>query len=154
MDKVEIDDISDKLASIGVAGPNARQSLDEAGIDSSQLEPGQVIDTVWHELGISVARKRASADGRLRDLACARNCRKVWDALQAAGATPVGSDALEMYRIAWGVPRYGIDLRERDLPQETGQEHALNFRQGLLHRAGDCGAYSRARQRASHPHRL
>ena len=44
--------------------------------------------------------------------------------------TPVGSDALEMYRIARGVPRYGIDLRERDLPQETGQEHALNFSKG------------------------
>jgi folate-binding protein YgfZ len=35
-----------------------------------------------------------------------------------------------MYRIVRGVPRYGIDLRERDLPQETGQEHALNFSKG------------------------
>ena len=35
-----------------------------------------------------------------------------------------------MYRIARGVPRYGLDLRERDLPQETGQEHALNFSKG------------------------
>jgi folate-binding protein YgfZ len=42
----------------------------------------------------------------------------------------VGSDALEMYRIARGVPRYGIDLRERDLAQETGQEHALSFIKG------------------------
>ena len=25
---------------------------------------------------------------------------------------------------------YGIDLRERDLPQETGQQHALNFTKG------------------------
>ncbi len=29
-----------------------------------------------------------------------------------------------------GVPRFGIDLRERDLPQETGQQHALNFAKG------------------------
>ena len=45
---------------------------------------------------------------------------------------PVGSDALEMYRIVRGVPRYGMDLRERDLPQETGQEHALNFTKGCF----------------------
>ncbi len=54
----------------------------------------------------------------------------MWDALVGAGATPVGSDALEMCRIKRGVPRFGIDLRERDLPQETGQEHALNFSKG------------------------
>jgi aminomethyltransferase len=35
-----------------------------------------------------------------------------------------------MYRIARGVPRYGVDLRERDLPQETGQQHALSFTKG------------------------
>jgi len=29
-----------------------------------------------------------------------------------------------------GIPRYGIDLRERDLPQETGQQHALCFTKG------------------------
>jgi folate-binding protein YgfZ len=28
------------------------------------------------------------------------------------------------------VPRYGVDLRDRDLPQETGQQHALNFSKG------------------------
>ena len=30
-------------------------------------------------------------------------------------------------RIAAGIPRYGVDIRERDLPQETEQERALSF---------------------------
>ncbi|MGA8874136.1 MAG: glycine cleavage T C-terminal barrel domain-containing protein, partial [Candidatus Korobacteraceae bacterium] len=64
--------------------------------------------------------------------AAGENAEKVWDGLIAAGAIPVGSDALEMYRIARGVPRYGVDLRERDLPQETGQQHALNFTKGCF----------------------
>jgi aminomethyltransferase len=29
-----------------------------------------------------------------------------------------------------GVPKYGQDIQDRDLPQETGQEHALNFTKG------------------------
>jgi len=37
---------------------------------------------------------------------------------------------LEMFRIAAGIPRYGIDIRERDLPQETGQMQALDFSKG------------------------
>ena len=56
----------------------------------------------------------------------------MWDveALAVAGAAPVGAEALEMWRITAGIPRYGVDIRERDLPQETGQEHALSFTKG------------------------
>ena len=48
----------------------------------------------------------------------------------AAGAAPVGSEALELQRIVSGIPRYGVDIRERDLPQETEQARALNFNKG------------------------
>ena len=47
-----------------------------------------------------------------------------------AGATPVGGIALEWLRIASGIPRYGTDIRERDLAQETGQDRALSFTKG------------------------
>ena len=33
-------------------------------------------------------------------------------------------------RIATGIPLYGVDIRERDLPQETEQARALNFNKG------------------------
>ena len=35
-----------------------------------------------------------------------------------------------MQRILSGIPRYGVDIRERDLPQETEQTRALNFNKG------------------------
>ncbi len=56
--------------------------------------------------------------------------RLLWDALVGAGAAVVGSEALEMQRIVSGIPRYGVDIRERDLPQETEQARALNFQKG------------------------
>ncbi len=132
MDKVEIEDISEKLVSIGVAGPKAAETLARAGIEASQLEPGQIVDAVWQEIGISVARSTHPRMDGYEIWLAPENVEKLWDALVAVGATPAGSDALEMYRIARGVPRYGIDLRERDLPQETGQEHALNFSKGCF----------------------
>jgi aminomethyltransferase len=130
MDKVEIEDVSEKLSTIGVAGPKAAQSLASVGIDVSQLQPGQVIDSVWRELGISVARSTHPQMDAYEIWVAPEHAEKVWQALTGAGAVPAGSDALEMYRIARGVPRYGVDLRERDLPQETGQEHALHFTKG------------------------
>jgi folate-binding protein YgfZ len=74
----------------------------------------------------------------------------VWTALLDAGAAPVGVDALEMFRIAAGIPRYGLDIRERDLPQETGQWQALNFAKGcyigqeIVERIRSRGAVHRA----------
>ena len=56
--------------------------------------------------------------------------RKTWKALLASGASPAGYEALEVNRIASGIPRYGVDIRERDLPQETEQMRALNFNKG------------------------
>ena len=35
-----------------------------------------------------------------------------------------------MQRIVTGIPLYGVDIRERDLPQETEQMRALNFNKG------------------------
>ncbi|HKD84255.1 MAG TPA: glycine cleavage T C-terminal barrel domain-containing protein [Terriglobales bacterium] len=130
MDKVEIEDISDKLSTIGVAGPKSAEMLAGIGIDVSQLQRGQVIDTVWREIGISVARSIHPQMDGYEIWVSAENAEKIWQGLTSAGAVPVGSDALETYRIARGVPRFGVDLRERDLPQETGQEHALNFTKG------------------------
>ncbi len=130
MDDVEVADISDKLGAIGMAGPKAGEVLTAAGIDVSQLEAGQVIDTVWQEFGISIARSVQPQIDGYEIWVATENVDKVWDALVQAGAAPVGTDALEFYRIARGVPRFGVDLRERDLPQETGQQHALNFSKG------------------------
>ena len=130
MDKVEIEDISAKLASIGVAGPQAVEMLSRVGIDVPSLDAGQVVDTVWKDVGISVARNLHPQWDGCEIWLAPENMDRLWEALTSAGAVPVGSEALEMYRIARGVPRYGVDLRERDLPQETGQEHALNFSKG------------------------
>ena len=130
MDKVEIEDVSDKLASVGLGGPQAAEIWSRVGIDAPALESGQIVDTVWRGTGISIARNAHPQSDAYEMWIAPENIDKLWDALISAGAEPVGSEALEMYRIARGIPLYGVDLRERDLPQETGQEHALNFSKG------------------------
>jgi folate-binding protein YgfZ len=130
MDDVEVADISDKLAAVSVVGPKSLAILAAACLDVSQLEPGQVIDAVWRDVGISIARSAQPQMDGFEIWFASENLDVIWDGLLAAGATPVGSDAFELYRIVRGIPRFGVDLRERDLPQETGQQHALNFAKG------------------------
>ena len=65
------------------------------------------------------------------ELWCANeNVRMLWDVLLAAGAVPCGLRAAEALRVLEATPRYGIDLNERDLPQETSQTRALHFAKG------------------------
>jgi len=127
MDDVEIADASDKLTAVGLHGPKAKQVLSAARIELPGLEPLQAHDTTWDAAGITVV---TTEQGGFEIWLATANAGKLWDALVAAGATPVGTDAYELWRIANGIPRYGQDIRERDLPQETEQMRALNFAKG------------------------
>jgi folate-binding protein YgfZ len=50
--------------------------------------------------------------------------------LQQIGYSEATPAALEAHRILSGIPKYGTDITEKDLPQETGQTHALHFSKG------------------------
>jgi aminomethyltransferase len=130
MDDVTLVPDSSMAATIAVAGPDCEAVLahlgtDVAGLGALHLQaasaagvPCRIVrdDTrcvplfgIWHDPAAS---------------------EQLWAALVQAGATPAGSDAAELLRIASGTPLFGKDLQERDLPQETGQSRALHFSKG------------------------
>src|ERR1035438_4005611 len=134
MDDVEVTNISERWTALGVAGPNSRTVLKAAGIGVPELQPLQThaaqctcdCDCVQ----CTVVRGEDGQQESYELWLAPKDVHKTWQALVAAGATPVGSEALEMLRIVAGVPLYGVDIRERDLPQETEQMRALNFNKG------------------------
>ncbi|MCS7080987.1 MAG: hypothetical protein NZ585_13180 [Chloracidobacterium sp.] len=54
----------------------------------------------------------------------------VWKTLTAAGATPVGWDALDICRIEGGVGRFGQDFDETTLALEAGLGYAVSYTKG------------------------
>jgi folate-binding protein YgfZ len=130
MDDVEVTDISDALTAIGVAGPNAGAVLHAAGLQVPKLDPLQITNLEWHQIHLSVVRRERSDYPSYEIWIAPDSAKQVIDALLGSRATLADPAALELYRIALGVPRYGQDIRERDLPQETEQARALNFNKG------------------------
>ena len=130
MDDVELTDISEKLTSLAVQGPRAREVLGDAGISFDDVGPLRVQDKTWNDVGLSVTRTAGDISHTYEIWLAPANAGAVWDALLRCGAQPVGTEALEMFRLAAGLPRYGQDISERYLPQETDQEQALNFKKG------------------------
>jgi len=130
MDDVELTDASEKITSIGVQGPRAAEILKAIRIEPSCAEPLVVCDMEWRGAGISVTRMASDEYLTYEIWLAPQSVPALWEALVEAGATKTGTSALEMFRVMAGVPKYGQDIYERYLPQETGQVHALNFTKG------------------------
>lgn len=130
MDDVEVLNVGGQLSGFGIAGPKSNEVLRTVGFDFPELKPLQFSGTTWQQSSTTLVRG---------DNPCVE-CFELWlspgdgekahQAFLKAGAKPVGTSALDRLRIASGIPRYGVDIRERDLPQETEQDRALNFSKG------------------------
>lgn len=133
-DDVEIADVSDKVAAIGLTGPQSREVLERASITVPDLAHLQFAEVAWEYAG------RQTTVTLLRSGEEARESWQVWTSAEqmstlrgwliTAGARPVGTTALNLFRISRGIPQFGVDIRDRDLPQETAQTRALNFTKG------------------------
>jgi folate-binding protein YgfZ len=130
MDDVEVTNLSEQLTALGIAGPKSREVLAAVGFAIAEMQALQVQSVMWQGTECTLVRGEESESASYQIWVAPGSVRQLWDALLAAGAVAAGFEALELQRIVSGVPRYGVDIRERDLPQETEQARALNFNKG------------------------
>ncbi len=130
MDQVELTDITGELTAIGVQGPEARAVFGKAEFQGPLPQPMELGEIVWQGKPLLATRMANEKFETYEIWVAPADAPGLWNALMAAGAAPVGTDALEMFRVAAGIACYGVDIRDRDLPQETGQMQALSFTKG------------------------
>lgn len=130
MDDVELHDISDIWSGLLIAGPDAHQVLASAGIPASStseitripFEMDENPAALLHVYSPLVPRFEVWSTPKVIDLITERLC--------SAGASLCSPVTLEQLRTLEGTPLYGVDIRDRELPQETGQDRALHFSKG------------------------
>lgn len=109
-DQVELEDVTAATASVGLEGPAAPAIREALAADWPAL-------AVTGQPGFRIYCAPAERDGLIRQL-------------EAAGARPADAEDARVVRIENGKPRYGEDIRETSLPQETQQMQAVNFQKG------------------------
>jgi len=129
MDQVELEDWTDKFTTIGVVGPKARETLARISWNT-ELDPLEFGQLSWDGGEVRVVHGDNASVPSYRLWVRQDQVDNIWQALERAGGLRVHSDALEALRVASGIPKFGQDIRNRDLPQETGQQRALNFNKG------------------------
>src|ERR1700674_1290199 len=129
-DDVEIADVSDKFSALGLTGPESRHVLERACVAVPDLKYLQFADVAWKEKTVTLLHAGEEVRESWQIWIAPEHASELWGALVKAGALPTGTTALNLFRISRGIPQFGVDIRERELPQETGQKRALNFTKG------------------------
>lgn len=105
-DQVEFEDVTEATAAIGVEGPGAGAGPAGSAAITETGQPGYRIYT--------------TAEGKAEVVA----------GLEAAGVKAATTEDARVARIENGRPRYGEDIVETSLPQETEQMQAVSFNKG------------------------
>jgi folate-binding protein YgfZ len=136
MDDVELTQLNGEApgepgpeTALGLTGPQADEVLTRVGLPVLGA-PMTSTRVEWNAADLWIARTHGVLAPHYEIWVAESMIWKLWTCLRAAGAMPVGSVQLEAFRIAEGIPLYGVDIAERDLPQETNQLRALNFSKG------------------------
>jgi len=120
-DQVELEDITERTAAIGLEGPAAAAVL--ASMNASV--PGDAYTHMpWGES--TIANLSVTGQPGFR-IFCPAGQKPP---LEPAGAKAATESDFRLVRIENGKPLYGEDIRETSLPQETRQMHAVSFTKG------------------------
>jgi folate-binding protein YgfZ len=136
-DDVQVVDVAPHYGLLSVQGPKVepilRRLAVSGGFPSKPFDFVRIADTVFGELYL-MNRPRLGSEGvdvfapiaSLRAVASA-----LVDAAKVAGGCACGWQAFEVARIEAGIPRFGVDMDESNIPLECGIEaQAVSYRKG------------------------
>ncbi len=132
MDDVELAPLDEGAAdatALGLTGPLAGEVLERLSLPALS-EPMTRARVEWNGFDVRIVRGYGALVPHYELWVLPTGLKRLWKTLRTVGAVPVGVKALDAFRIAEGIPLYGIDMAERDLPQETSQMRALHFSKG------------------------
>ncbi|MGA8043939.1 MAG: folate-binding protein [Terracidiphilus sp.] len=114
---------------LGLTGPQASQVLTRMGLPTLP-EPMTATRVEYNGLDLRILRNYGALADHYELWTPITGITRLWRNLCTGGAVPAGWASLDVFRIAEAIPSYGVDIVERDLPQETSQTRALHFKKG------------------------
>jgi folate-binding protein YgfZ len=124
-DDVTLEDVTDEIATIAIEGPEATQVIKKLG---APVPESEYATRAWGER--IVARVNSTGAGGFFVFLPVAEKPELTSALAAAGVPEASAEQARIVRIEHGRPRYGEEITERYLVQETAQMHAVHLNKG------------------------
>jgi len=124
-DDVTLEDVSGPLACLAVEGPNAAAVLAALGVPTPENDYAHA---AWN--GAVIQRASSTGEPGFRVFLPVGEKAEWIRRLESEGALAAMADEARTVRLEHGKPRYGEDIFDTTLPQETAQMHAVHFAKG------------------------
>lgn len=130
MDDVELSDCSASRSGLSLSGPKAAALLKSIGLPALPSGGLERLTVAWNSADVIIIHAYSPLVPRFEIWTAPEVVAALSQALLSAGVISCDPQSQEWLRLLEGTPRYGTDIRDRDLPQETGQTRALHFAKG------------------------
>lgn len=124
-DDVALEDQTNQIATIALEGPGSQAVLEQLGAPVPHDEIGHLS---WDSN--TVARINSTGSAGFFLFVPVEEKSSLVDRLESAGIAAATFEDARVVRLEHGVPRYGDEISDRNLIQETGQLRAVNFNKG------------------------
>ncbi|HKV25585.1 MAG TPA: glycine cleavage T C-terminal barrel domain-containing protein [Candidatus Acidoferrum sp.] len=129
MDDVALTDESEKYGTLGMEGPLAAEvARDVAGAEISALADLERVETKVGTIPCWLTKRSPGGIAGCEFQVERENLARLWnvllDAVKKRGGGPMGYAAMSAERLAQGVPWFGYDFGEKQIPHEAGLENS------------------------------
>jgi aminomethyltransferase len=125
VDDVILEDLTSSTTTLAIEGPHACEALARLGAPA----PSAAYASEEWDARL-VANLSYTGSAGLFIIAPADERAALIEQIESAGVEAADEEAFRVVRLEHGKPRYGEDISERYLAQETSQMHALHFSKG------------------------
>ena len=127
----KVTDVTDATALLTLQGQGAAEILQKVfNQGASDLPENGVGETTWQNVPVTIIRATHTGEDGFDIVIDSSRKAELQQALEAAGAQPVGDDTLEILRVEAGIARFGQDMDDTNVVPETNLDDAVSYTKG------------------------
>jgi folate-binding protein YgfZ len=136
MDDVTLEDVTDKLGTLAIEGPQAARTIEKAyGFDLDELPDLAIRSVHIDSMPCEMIRRSHFGYVGMEVVAPQKSLKQIWENLlelvRSRGGLPMGMKALEALRLEAGIPFYPADFNDTVIPHEAAVETThISFTKG------------------------
>ena len=157
MDDVTLEDRTSDCTTLALEGPKAATAVSElTGVDLSAMEELESRENTVNGIACRLVKRTSGNDAGAEFMGHAKDAVALWGVLEGAakkhGGGPAGYKALNSVRLEQGIPWFGYDFGEKQIPHEAGLQNShISYSKGcytgqeIVERVRSRGQVNRAR---------
>jgi len=136
MDDVTLEDVTDSTGTLDLVGPRTASVLTDLGVrDFANMPILSHEEVTVGQIPCRVVRRELAGDAAATLIVGREHLPALWRGLgervRSHGGTPAGMEALNSIRLECGIPWFGHDYDDKQIPHEAGVERShINYEKG------------------------